>query len=655
MEKKYDLTIGMIVKNEEKNLEECIKALLPIKEDISCEIIITDTGSTDKTIEIAEKYADKVLHFDWCDDYASARNVGVKESQGAWFMYVDADEVFEDGVAEVVKFIKSADRDNYDSAILNQRSYFDETRDLYEDTKVRRLINFTSSNREFFSNIYEDIEINGKSSYLECSFAHYGYVGDKLQEKRNIKKDLIVKQYDKSPNDFRAIKFYLDTISMNECIVLKKEIYKLIDEVCEKDYSNVKHMEYIFLIFYKYICGYVRVNSYKGSIEHIEKFVQNKFVQNYKPKANLPTMDLYHYSAIAYYNLKDYEKAIEYFKKYQDMYKELEKTPDEYFALKHKYVHNNKNIYELSKSILISCYINLNDFENANKYLEEYEAYKYAEEQEDLLANYCLSVLVCGRKDLYEKVKSYFDENEIEYNANKFKHLLVCQLYFERDLSFLINNCSFGEIGVFFKLIFSIPQFQDVFTELLVNDITANNLREVRIYLQLAYWHLISQIPRLKQKNNLFMYKEDVEAVFNFYVETTMYYLNEVYEPVVFQKQNLELLSKSDGMCVILSKHLKDKTNNRVEYIKSLRNALVHNPEFKHIILNSISVIENEIKFYEESREKTEFEQLAEKIKKSITNLISQNQMEQAKIILQQYKSISPNDPDIEKFNKLMV
>ena len=52
------LTIGMIVKNEEKWLDKCLSAIKPILDNVDSELIITDTGSTDRTVEIAKKYSD---------------------------------------------------------------------------------------------------------------------------------------------------------------------------------------------------------------------------------------------------------------------------------------------------------------------------------------------------------------------------------------------------------------------------------------------------------------------------------------------------------------------------------------------------------------------------------------------------------------------
>ena len=64
------ISVCMIVKNEEAVLERCLDSLNGIAE----EIIIVDTGSTDKTKEIAAKYTDKIYDFTWIHDFSAARN-----------------------------------------------------------------------------------------------------------------------------------------------------------------------------------------------------------------------------------------------------------------------------------------------------------------------------------------------------------------------------------------------------------------------------------------------------------------------------------------------------------------------------------------------------------------------------------------------------
>ena len=64
------LSACMIVKNEEKDLERCLKSVRPHVD----ELVIVDTGSTDRTVEIAEYYADKLRFFEWTGDFSAARN-----------------------------------------------------------------------------------------------------------------------------------------------------------------------------------------------------------------------------------------------------------------------------------------------------------------------------------------------------------------------------------------------------------------------------------------------------------------------------------------------------------------------------------------------------------------------------------------------------
>ena len=93
------ITLSMIVKNEEDMLEDCLKSV----EGIVDEIVIVDTGSVDKTKEIAFKYGAKVYDFAWVDDFAIARNEALKYSTGQWILYLDADErIYRDNL-DVVK------------------------------------------------------------------------------------------------------------------------------------------------------------------------------------------------------------------------------------------------------------------------------------------------------------------------------------------------------------------------------------------------------------------------------------------------------------------------------------------------------------------------------------------------------------------------
>jgi glycosyltransferase involved in cell wall biosynthesis len=82
------LTLSMIVKNEEKHLKECIESVLSIVD----EIVVVDTGSTDRTKEIAKSFGAKIIDYEWNNNFAAARNEALKYSTGEWILYLDADE-----------------------------------------------------------------------------------------------------------------------------------------------------------------------------------------------------------------------------------------------------------------------------------------------------------------------------------------------------------------------------------------------------------------------------------------------------------------------------------------------------------------------------------------------------------------------------------
>ncbi len=83
------ISLCMIVKDEEDVLGRCLDSI----EDLADEIIIVDTGSQDRTKEIAQHYTDKVLDFPWIDDFAAARNFSFDHATQDYVLWLDADDV----------------------------------------------------------------------------------------------------------------------------------------------------------------------------------------------------------------------------------------------------------------------------------------------------------------------------------------------------------------------------------------------------------------------------------------------------------------------------------------------------------------------------------------------------------------------------------
>lgn len=82
------ISLCMIVKNESHNLHRCLKSV----QGFVNQIIVVDTGSEDNTVEIARSYGAEVHFFEWCDDFAAARNYSLSFATGDWILILDADE-----------------------------------------------------------------------------------------------------------------------------------------------------------------------------------------------------------------------------------------------------------------------------------------------------------------------------------------------------------------------------------------------------------------------------------------------------------------------------------------------------------------------------------------------------------------------------------
>lgn len=189
------LSIGMIVKNEEKFLERCLKALKPILDNVDSELIIADTGSTDNTVEIAKKFTDNVFYFEWINDFAAARNSTLERAKGEWFMFIDADEIFQ-SCDEIIEFFNSGEYKQYNAGTYTIRNYssYDNPNE-YNNFYALRLFKRLPDLR-FVGTVHETFNIEGRK--LDCkTFGivadHYGYAFSsdaKLERKkaeRNIK------------------------------------------------------------------------------------------------------------------------------------------------------------------------------------------------------------------------------------------------------------------------------------------------------------------------------------------------------------------------------------------------------------------------------------------------------------------------------------
>lgn len=212
------LTIGMIVKNEIRCLERCLKALQPLRDAVPCELIIADTGSDDGTREIAEKYADLVFDFPWINDFSAARNAVLDRAGGEWFLSVDADEYLDDST-ELAAYLKNPGAALYDLCGIIIRNYASaDLTGVFSDFMAIRMARMAAGLR-YRGAIHEmwategDVQVFGLRKTV---FHHDGYVGfggkserAKAKQKRNM--DLLKKALEKDPGSLKTLMQCVDS------------------------------------------------------------------------------------------------------------------------------------------------------------------------------------------------------------------------------------------------------------------------------------------------------------------------------------------------------------------------------------------------------------------------------------------------------------
>ncbi len=180
------LSACLIVKNEEKNLDRCLKSL----QGLTDEIIVVDTGSSDCTVEIAQKYGATIGSFKWNDDFAAARNESLKLATSHWVLWIDADEEVAEGSAKMIR--EGLMRPHFGGYYIRIINFMREEgqSDQYVHTPIRLFrklqgIRFTGRiHEQVLPSLNESGLITATISGARLN--HYGYTPSAMEEKNKL-------------------------------------------------------------------------------------------------------------------------------------------------------------------------------------------------------------------------------------------------------------------------------------------------------------------------------------------------------------------------------------------------------------------------------------------------------------------------------------
>ena len=245
----------MIVKNEERNIETA----LGWAKDIAFEQIVVDTGSTDRTVEIAEKMGAKIFHFEWIDDFSAAKNYAIEQCKGNWIAFLDADEFFKpDDVKKLMILLKQVQSDpelrRTVNAINCPLANVDSAGIPFSINDQERILRNTPETR-YAGKIHEQIALKKETIARTNDFTiiHTGYSKTSYAETGKLDRNIAMLRQDiaGNPYNYNAKAYLADTLAIKSDEESKVEAEALCKEVIEngKDvFGLLRKKSYLYLV-----------------------------------------------------------------------------------------------------------------------------------------------------------------------------------------------------------------------------------------------------------------------------------------------------------------------------------------------------------------------------------------------------------------------
>lgn len=296
------ISLCMIVKNEEKNLNRCLNSVAGAVD----EIIVVDTGSTDNTCQIARDFNAQVEHFKWNCNFSDARNKSLEIATGDWVLFLDADEELAPESVQVLR--RLVEDENMSGYFLRIENYLGDEgfTEICPDMVFRLFRNrpeyrFQGAVHEQIVNVILENQQAKLGIAEELVIRHYGYLNKQIAEKdkKNRNLAIIEEQILKNPED-KLLRYHygVELYRAGNYEQAAVELTKAAEGLDTQIMHLPKLLRYIVLCYYA-------EKKYDNALE-----ISRQGLKLYPQYA-----DLHYYQGLIFYEQKEYGLAYTAFTK----------------------------------------------------------------------------------------------------------------------------------------------------------------------------------------------------------------------------------------------------------------------------------------------------------------------------------------------------
>lgn len=682
------LSIVMIVKNESKHLDNCLKSLAPIRKELDSELIIVDTGSTDNTVEIAKNFTNNVYIKKWNDNFGEMRNEALSYAIGEWLFIIDGDEVIEN-TSEIVEFFKDKKYKSFNSATIKIKNYVgDRINSILSQARLFK----NTEDFKYTGAIHEQPRIKEPTAHLSTYLLHYGYdwTDMELRQKkfqRNV--EIILREIHKEPKNiyhwFQLVQTYCFNEEYEKGLEAILKAQEIARELKIKDKDVIYIPIYLLRIYYWlerydkaentgkrivnisgeyldvfYILGNTQRNlcKYDEAIESFNRYLDMVF--NYKKYKGYNDLSVETISAdmqenvyanmcLLYYKKAEYKKSIDYVLKINssiNIHGTLIYAVDNFIKLKD--FHGLKEFYKtkiLDKEKELVEEFNLNLEKSISKLSKSdrrriLQDYSRGDDEYSVLNKIRLEDL--NNNDKLEK--SYLDLVEgLDFNnlPEIYGDIIYYLLKRKYPIGPLLKNTNLSRMEGYFNYL--IKQYQEEYSKIaikLIDKVKKQTLEfsDLRVYKVFTKTLITSDI----------LTGDDFEKAVDVYIKAGIEYTQRTINNTIIENEMIFDVREETGFIILMIKAENYKKENKRMYNNYLLKALKLYPEMKQVI----QLFSNQVKQSEATHH--QLDNARGLLKEQIKNLIEQGNIEEAYKIIEEYEKLIEDDFEINSY-KLII